>query len=192
LFYPLEKPIYRTRVGLQLSNLVIQGRPVEEVQQAVNDGEISLNARYRQGLLLTHLSAVYDRPDVFKWLVNEKGMSLEARDGNGRTVPEVSKQAKVENICDWISRGREMHAISKFLSSNFRRRRAMKQTRHILRCIILIEAVQGGRSVRQVYKSLLVSRLEETVVSKVYGNVQSIPYSASPGSRAAVASAGQS
>jgi pectin methylesterase-like acyl-CoA thioesterase len=27
------------------SNLVIQGRPVEEVQQAVNDGEISLNAR---------------------------------------------------------------------------------------------------------------------------------------------------
>jgi hypothetical protein len=68
----------------------------------------------------------------------------------------------------------------------------MKQTRHILRCIILIEAVQGGRSVRQAYKSLLVSRLEEETVFKVYGNVQSIPCSASPGSRAAVASAGQS
>jgi hypothetical protein len=79
---------------------------------------------YRQGLLLTHLTAVYDLPDVLKWLVNEKGMSLEARDGNGRTVPEASKQAKVENTCDWITRGREMHAISKFLSSNFRRRRA--------------------------------------------------------------------
>lgn len=99
----------------------------------MNDGEISLTARYRQGLLLTHLAAVYDRLDVLKWLVNEKGMSLEARDGNGRTVPEVSKKAKVENISDWITRDREMNAISKFISSNFRRRRAMKQTQHILR-----------------------------------------------------------
>ncbi len=83
---------------------------------------------------------------------------------------------------DWITREREMHAISKFLSSNFRRRRAMKQTQHILRCIISIQAVQRGRSVRRAYSSLLVSRLEETV------RFQGI----SPGSRAAVASAGQS
>jgi hypothetical protein len=85
----------------------------------VNDGEISLIARYRQGLRLTHLAAVYDRPDVLKWLVNEKGISLETRDGSGRMVPEVAKQAKVKNICDWITREREMHAISKFLLSNF-------------------------------------------------------------------------
>lgn len=66
----------------------------------MNDGEITLIAGYRQGLRLTHLAAVYDRPDVLKWLVNEKGISLETRDGSGRTVPEVAKQAKVENICD--------------------------------------------------------------------------------------------
>ena len=63
---------------------------IEEIQQAEMDGNYCLVLRYKQGLLSTHLAAAYNRLDVLKWLVREKGMSLESRDGLGRTVAEVA------------------------------------------------------------------------------------------------------
>lgn len=71
-------------------DLIIKGRELMEIQQAVNDGRIKLNLRYRQGLLLTHLSAAYNLLDVLKWLVTDLALPLDAHDGLGRTVLDVA------------------------------------------------------------------------------------------------------
>jgi hypothetical protein len=142
-------------------DLINDGRALGEIKQAVDNGEVNLNARYREGLLFTHLSAAYDRLDVLKWLVEAKGMSCDALDAKARSVLEVARACNAVSVVDWFLLTTAGNVIATFVSSHFRRRRALERTLTLIQCIRTIQAMYRGSAVRRAHRSRLLSRLDE-------------------------------
>jgi hypothetical protein len=123
-------------------DLIKQNGSLHEINRSVDNGDIRLTVRFENGLLFTHLAAAYDRLDVLQWLIEEKGMSLDSCDANGRTVVDVARASDASSINRWISREKARKAISTFASSHFRRRVCLKQYLSLRHCICLIQARQ--------------------------------------------------
>ena len=104
----------------------------------------------------------YERLDILKWLVIEKGYDLESLDGNGRTPVEIAKAAKAKGVLKWIETHKASITISNFISRNLQRIQFIQKHRRMVQRVILIQKVSRGYFIRKIYRSSLLHRLEES------------------------------
>ena len=98
------------------------GATLIRIQEVVEEpGGLSILSRDRGGLLLTHLSAAYDRVDLLEWLVATKEMDLKAKDAEHRTVLDVAKASRASNTTKWITEWEARQTIASFLRRNHHR-----------------------------------------------------------------------
>ena len=138
-----------------------ENRSLGDIKDLVESENMDLKVRCQGGFLATHLAAAYDRVDVLKWLVEDKCMSLEERDGRGRDVLQVAKESHARSVSEWIVLNAAGNEIAIFASSHFRRRRALRERKTLLLCVKRIQARQRGNNVRRAYRGRLLSRLDE-------------------------------
>lgn len=105
-------------------------------------------------------SASYDRLDVLQWLVIEKGLDLEARDGRNRNVQRVAEASRALSTASWIRKYNASKTISSFISLNLQRIQAFQKHRKIKRSVTLIQRAIRGYNTRKIYSEALFKRLE--------------------------------
>jgi hypothetical protein len=163
-----EKRIYDTLSKAQKQQLlswsqfdsIKHGAPLQQVEQLVEDGRINLEARAKGSLLCTHVAAAYDRPDILRWLVQGKGLSLDTRDGLGRNVLQVSKASSAISALKWILEHQAKATISTFISTHIRSKVARRQRQRTHLAIVKLQAWLRGSAVRKASGGVLRFRLE--------------------------------
>lgn len=68
---------------------------------------------------MAHLAAPYDCIEVQRWLVEDKGMSLEEWDGCGWDVLQVTNDSNARSVSEWIILNTAGNEIAVFVSSHF-------------------------------------------------------------------------
>ena len=152
--------------------VIKNGAPLEDIRLTIARGELRVDARDKGGLLLTHLSAAYDRDDVLEWLVNAKDMKLAATDGEGRTVQDVAEAAKASKALKWIAEWNARNTIASFLRRNYYRILQMRRLRRLNIAATIIQRFIRGYSTRKLYSGALSHRLEESKrFNAIWGHV---------------------
>jgi len=145
---------------------------LEEIQTAIEQGRLALNSRDRGGLMLTHLSAAYDRVDLLEWLVLTKGMDIKSMDGQSRTVLDVAKASKAASSTKWIIELQARRTIASFTQQNYHRLLAVRKHQRLTKATTSIQTLYRGYMIRKLYSGILVQRLEESQrFSAVWGHV---------------------
>jgi hypothetical protein len=145
---------------------------LEDIQKVIEDGELTISSRDRGGLLLTHLSAAYDRLDLLEWLVVKKGMDLDLVDGQRRSTLDVAKASKAAAATKWIMEWKANTIIQSFLRRNFYRARNKRRMRRLNDAAVIIQSNIRGYATRKIYASVLMSRMEESQrFMSVWGHV---------------------
>ena len=153
-------------------DIVKQEGTLEEIQAAIEQGRLALNGRDRGGLLLTHLSAAYDRVDLLEWLVLTKGMNIKSMDGQSRTVLDVAKASKAASSTKWITELEARRTIASFTQQNYHRLLAVRKQQRLTKATTSIQTLYRGYMIRKLYSGILVQRLEESQrFSAVWGHV---------------------
>jgi len=161
----------------QLNNLssfdiVKKESTLEEIQSAIEQAELSLHGRDRGGLLLTHLSAAYDRVDFLEWLVLTKGMDIKSMDGQSRSVLDVAKASKATSSTKWITELQARRTIASFTQQNYHRLLAVRKHQRLTKATTSIQTLYRGYMIRKLYSGILAQRLEESQrFSAVWGHV---------------------
>jgi hypothetical protein len=143
-------------------DVVKQEGTLEEIQTAIEQGRLALNSRDRGGLLLTHLSAAYDRVDLLEWLILTKGMDIESMDGQSRSVLDVAKASKATSSTKWIIELQARRIIASFTQQNYHRLIAVRKHQRITKATTSIQTLYRGYTIRKLYSGILVQRLEES------------------------------
>ena len=153
-------------------DIVKQEGTLEEIQAAITKGELSLCGRDRGGLLLTHLSAAYDRVDLLEWLVVTKEMDIKSMDGQSRTALDVAKASKVSSSTKWIIELQARRTIASFTQQNYHRLLAVRKHQRLTKATTSIQTLYRGYMVRKLYSGILVQRLEKSQhFSAIWGRV---------------------
>lgn len=153
-------------------DIVKRGGKLEEIEAAIEQGELALHGRDRGGLMLTHLSAAYDRVDLLEWLVLIKGMDIKSMDGQSRTVLDVAKASKAASSTKWITELQARRKIASFTQQNYHRLIAVRKHERLTNATTTIQTIYRGYMIRRLYSGILVQRLEESQrFSAVWGHV---------------------
>ena len=153
-------------------DIVKQEGTLEEIQAAIEQGRLALNSRERGGLLLTHLSAAYDRVDLLEWLVLIKGMDIKSMDGQSRTALDVAKASKATSSTKWITELLARRIIASFTQQNYHRLLAVRKHQRLTKATTTIQTIYRGYMIRKLYSGILVQRLEESQrFSAIWGHV---------------------
>jgi len=136
--------------------------PLATFKEAVENRSLDLSTRDKSGLFATHIAAAFDRVDVLKWLVSEKGMSLHAQDYSGRKPIQVAKSTFATNAIEWIAEHQAAELIAAFLTIRCKQGSARRQRRKVMRSIMLLQARYRGIMVRLKYKKDLEYRREQS------------------------------
>jgi len=153
-------------------NIVKRGESLQEIQSAIEQGTLPLYGRDRGGLLLTHLSAAYDRVDLLEWLVLTKGMDIKSMDGQSRTVLDVAKASKAASSTKWITELQARRTIASFTEQNYHRLLEVRKHQRLTKATTTIQTIYRGYIVRKLYSGILVQRLEESQrFSAIWGHV---------------------
>jgi hypothetical protein len=143
-------------------DLIKKGGSLADIQQVIEDGALAISSRDRGGLLLTHLSAAYDRLDLLEWLVVNKGMDLDLVDGQRRTTLDVAKASKAAAATKWIMEWKANATLQTFLRRNFYRARNKRRMQRLNRAAVVVQSNIRGYATRKIYASVLMSRMEES------------------------------
>ncbi|KAL7456712.1 hypothetical protein ACHAWC_009869, partial [Mediolabrus comicus] len=143
-------------------DLIKKGGSLEDIQKVIADGGLTISSRDRGGLLLTHLSAAYDRLDLLEWLVVKKGMDLDLVDGQRRSTLDVAKASKAAAATKWIIEWKANSTIQNFLRRNFYRARNKRRMQRLNRAAVVVQSNIRGYATRKIYASVLMSRMEES------------------------------
>lgn len=135
--------------------VIKDGRDLSIIQDAVGSGSLSLVHRDNGGLLISHLAAAYDRPDILMWLVEEKGMSLDDTDWRGRDVLTVARASNAKESILWINR-RQAVKVSVFVSKRCHGRAARRKHRLLLNAALKLQAWFRATGVRSRFHSKLL------------------------------------
>eukprot|EP00986_Skeletonema_menzelii_P020165 scaffold30419_cov154-Skeletonema_menzelii.AAC.1 len=153
-------------------DIVKKGGSLADIKNAIRDGSLTVNLRDRGGLLLTHLSAAYDRVDLLNWLVVSEGMDLNALDAQQRTTLEVAKASKASLTTKWIVEWKAKTIIGTFLRRNYyhaMHRRRLQQSNN---AATVIQSAFRAYVTRKIYVNVLVRRLEEShQFTNIWGRV---------------------
>lgn len=153
-------------------DIVKQEGTLEEIQTAIEVGGLALNSRDRGGLMLTHLSAAYDRVDLLEWLVFTKEMDIKSMDGQSRTVLDIAKASKATSSTKWITELEARRTIASFTQQNYHRLLAVRKHQRIKKATTSIQTIYRGYMIRKLYSGILVQRLEESQrFSAIWGHV---------------------
>ena len=148
-------------------DIIVNGGSLQEIQDAVEQGRLSIHARYRGGLMLTHLSSAYDRDDLLQWLIVTKGMKLDSHDGQRRNVLEVAMAAQATSTIKWIIEHKAGRMIARFMRQHQRHILAVRKQQRLARAATFIQRRYRGNSIRKIYRGSLLLRLEESPRFKV-------------------------
>ena len=143
-------------------DIVKKGGSLADIQQAMKSKGLAANARDRGGLLLTHLSAAYDRVDLLEWLVVEEGMDLDALDAQDRTTLDVATASKASSATKWIVEWKAKATIGSFIRRNYYQamcRRRMQQSND---AATRIQSVVRACATRKIFANVLLRRMEES------------------------------
>lgn len=144
-------------------DIVKSGATLIRIQEVVEEpGGLSILSRDRGGLLLTHLSAAYDRVDLLEWLVVTKGMDLKAQDAEHRTVLDVAKASRASNATKWIMEWEARQTIASFLRRNHHRAMRIRRKQKTAAAATVIQRYFRAYSTRKLYSHVLMQRLEES------------------------------
>jgi len=138
-----EQHRFRAQFGL-----IKHQESLAKVQAAVENGQLSLTHRDKGGCLVTHLAAAYDRVDILAWLVESKGLSLDAVDFDGRDVLAVARASNATQAALWVSRRRAGVIISIFVSSKFRGTIERLRMQLLKSAVLILQSRHRGGSVR--------------------------------------------
>eukprot|EP00984_Skeletonema_dohrnii_P006920 scaffold2465_cov93-Skeletonema_dohrnii-CCMP3373.AAC.4 len=142
-------------------DIVKKGGSLTDIQQVMKDGGLTADSRDRGGLLLTHLSAAYDRVDLLEWLVSE-GIDFDALDAQHRTTLDVAKASKASLATKWITEWKAKAVIGSFLRRNYyhalHRRRLQKSND----AATLIQSIIRAYATRKIFANVLMRRMEES------------------------------
>jgi hypothetical protein len=141
-------------------DIIANGGSLQEIQDVVEQGRLSVHARYRGGLMLTHLSSAYDRDDLLQWLIVTKGMKLDSQDGQCRNVLEVAMAAQATSTIKWIVEHKAGRMIAKFMHQHQRHILAVRKQQRLARAATFIQRRYRGNSIRKIYRGSLLLRLE--------------------------------
>ena len=141
-------------------DIIVNGGSLQEIQDVVEQGRLSIHARYRGGLMLTHLSSAYDRDDLLQWLIVTKGMKLDSQDGQCRNVLEVAMAAQAKSTIKWIVEHKAGRMIAKFMHQHQRHILAVRKQQRLARAATFIQRRYRGNSIRKIYRGSLLLRLE--------------------------------
>eukprot|EP00956_Cyclotella_meneghiniana_P045542 scaffold373608_cov103-Cyclotella_meneghiniana.AAC.3 len=108
------------------------------------------------------IQASYDRLDVLKWLVSEKGIDLDTPDGVCRMPQQIAEAAKAKSTIAWILEYKAGKLITHVISSHMQRITAIHKHRSIVRNVIFIQRLLRGHLTRKLYRGALCLRLEES------------------------------
>ena len=143
-------------------DVVKQGGTLDEVQEAVNNGNLIISRRDRGGLHLIHISAAYDRVDLLKWLVTSKGMDLNLMDGEHRSALDVAKASKATDAMQWIVEYNAKRTILSSLKRNHYRAMKIRRRQKLDRAAALIQKIIRAYATRKIYNGVLLRRLEDS------------------------------
>lgn len=143
-------------------DLIKKGGSLTDIQKVIEDGGLTISSRDRGGLLLTHLSAAYDRLDLLEWLVVKKGMDLDLVDGQRRSTLDVAKASKAAAATKWIIEWKANNTIQSFLRRNFYRARNKRRMQRLNNAAVVVQSNIRGYTTRKIYASVLMSRMEES------------------------------
>jgi len=143
-------------------NIVKRGESLQEIQSAIEQGTLPLYGRDQGGLLLTHLSAAYDRVDLLEWLVLTKGIDIKSMDGQSRTVLDVAKASKATSSTKWITELQARRTIASFTQQNYHRLIAISKHQRLMKATTTIQTSYRGYMIRKLYSGILVQRLEDS------------------------------
>eukprot|EP00985_Skeletonema_marinoi_P014014 scaffold7020_cov141-Skeletonema_marinoi.AAC.9 len=142
--------------------IVKKGGSLIEIQGAVDRGDLKVHARDQGGLLLTHLSAAYDRVDLLEWLVVTKCMQLDSKDIEGRTALDIAQASKALQAMKWIAERTARNTITSFLRRNYHRALQKRRIKKSNNAAIVIQRSVRGYSTKKQYSGALSYRLEES------------------------------
>eukprot|EP00985_Skeletonema_marinoi_P006234 scaffold2699_cov140-Skeletonema_marinoi.AAC.8 len=143
-------------------DIVKKGGSSTDIQQLMKDGGLTADSRDRGGLLLTHLSAAYDRVDLLEWLVVSEGMDLDALDAQHRTTLDVAKASKASLATKWIIERKAKAIIGSFLRRNYYHALHMRRLQKSKDAATLIQSVIRAYATRKIFANVLMRRMEES------------------------------
>ena len=139
---------------------MISKMSLEEIQDVIEQDMLSIHACSYGGLMLTHLSAAYDRVDLLEWLVVNKGMKLDSKDGQHRNVLEVAKAAQATSTTKWIVEHQAGRTVVVFMQRHRHRILAIRKQLRLDCAATNIQRKYRGHLIRKIYRGLLIDRLE--------------------------------
>ena len=143
--------------------VVRNGGSLEDIQHVFDAENLVIkDFRDRGGLLLTHLSAAYDRVDVLEWLIVGKGMDLDAIDAQQRTVLDVAKASKASSATKWIVEFKARKIIGSSLCRNYHRAIYKRRLQQCNNAATLIQSAIRAYNIRKIYANVLTRRMEES------------------------------
>jgi len=135
--------------------------PLQEIQEAVENGSLSLHAVDKNGLCLVHLAAAYSRVDVLKWLTDSKNVDFEQRDYASRNVLDIARASKANHSVTWIEERRAKIIIAAFLRKYFAKGLSQSRRARLLAGLKRLQARQRGIMERKRHRGILMSLVEE-------------------------------
>ena len=165
-------------------DIVKKGGSLTDIQHVMKDRGFTSDARDRGGLLLTHLSAAYDRVDLLEWLVVKEGMDLDALDAQHRTTLDVAKASKASSATKWIVEWKAKATIGSFLRRNYYHAIHRRRIQQSSDAATLIQSVVRAHAIRKIFANVLLRRMEEsqrftTVWGRVISSIDKVATSTS-------------
>ena len=138
------------------------GGSLVEVRDMVANGELLISDRDSGGMDLAHLAAAYDRQDLLKWLVTSKAMSLDSKDGRGRTALDVARASKAPGTTRWIEEFQARNLIAKVVQRHYQQIITTQRLRKRTNAQTSISRIYRGYSERRLYSGVLMRRVEDS------------------------------
>jgi len=113
------------------------------------------------GLKLAHCAAICGRVDVLELIAKKIPGQIDELDRAGRTVEQLAELNASPDLLAWIERRGSAALISTFCSSVYRRDKATKERKTMIKQITRIEAVYRGHAMRKLYRPAIELRIEQ-------------------------------
>jgi hypothetical protein len=143
-------------------DVIKYGRPLAEVQAAIESGKLVADSVDRGGLRLTHVAAAYNRVDILEWLLAVKEMDLNDIDDQYRSILDVAKASKAVAAGTWIRERKAREVLSGFVGKYWRRHLAIIRKDRMISAATILQALLRGRLARKSFRGKLLMRIDES------------------------------
>jgi len=143
-------------------DIIKQGLPLQEIQEAVESDSLSLRAADKGGLRAVHLAAAYNRVDVLQWLVETKNVDIEQKDFLSRNVLDIARASKANDTTLWLEERRAKNVIANFLRKYFLKCLAQRRKARLLAGVKRFQARYRGILARKRHRGTLMLVVEES------------------------------